>query len=103
MRTRCTTQVCTIVRLTREVDELRKSAIAPQTVAKRDTSLGDERPGPQFWDPRPAHGEAELRRRLGLSEGARRSLEAQLLPLQRANEAMAAELRDLREGSETRA
>lgn len=45
----------------------------------------------------------EERRSRRLAERAHRSLDAQIKPLQAANEAMAAELRDLREGSEARA
>ncbi|MFJ5259124.1 hypothetical protein ACIQAC_01435 [Streptomyces sp. NPDC088387] len=75
--------VCTIVRLSGEVDDLREQLKTPGAGPGRLT-----------------RGEGELRRLLGLAEEARRSLYEQCRTLQASNEAMAAELRDLREGSE---
>ncbi|MCI3271432.1 hypothetical protein [Streptomyces cylindrosporus] len=77
---------CSIVRLTTEVDGLRKELEAKD-------------PGPIAMGRR----EADLHHRLGLAQQAHRALDEQLRPLQAANEAMAAELRALREGSEARA
>ncbi|SDM47488.1 hypothetical protein SAMN04487981_101642 [Streptomyces sp. cf386] len=68
--------------------------------AEKLTRRDDWHPTTPVREPQPPQGDAELRRRLDLAERARRFLDEQILPLQAANEAMAAELRDLREGSE---
>lgn len=62
--------------------------------AETITRLRDGRAETAVREPQSPRGDAELRRRLRLSEEARRSLDEQMRPLQAANEAMAAELRD---------
>lgn len=85
----------------RQLAAERLSTITRQ--AEKLTRRDDGRPTTPVRKPQPPQGNAELRRRLDLAERARRSLDEQMQPLQAANEAMAAELRDLREGSEARA
>lgn len=65
--------------------------------AETITRLRDGIPDTPVREPQPAQGDAELRRLFRLSEEARRKLDEQLRTLQAANEAQAAELRDLSE------
>lgn len=82
-------------------DEAQALAVERLTTITRQaetiTRLRDARPEPPVREPQSPQGEAELRRLLRLSEEARRKLDEQLRPLQAANEAMAAQLRDISE------
>jgi hypothetical protein len=67
--------------------------------AEEITRLRDTKPDSPVQHPRPAEGDAELRRQLHLSRRAMASMVQQLDTLQRANEALTAELQDVRQGA----
>jgi hypothetical protein len=87
-------------RVVHERDDLAKIATGRLStitrLAAEVSRLRDEKPDTPVAQPRPAEGDAELRRQLDLARRALVSMDGQLATLQRANEAMAAELQDLR-------
>jgi hypothetical protein len=66
--------------------------------AEEITRLRDTMPDSPVQYPRPAEGDAELRRQLHLARRAMASMTQQLDDLQRANEGLTAELQDVRQG-----
>jgi hypothetical protein len=87
-------------RVVRQRDDLAKVAkdrLSTVTrLAEEVSRLRDSKPDAPVAQPRPPQGDAELRRQLQLARRALASLDGQLATLQQANEAMTAELLDIR-------
>lgn len=95
LQTRCQ-QVIEQRDLARHLADKRLAVVTRQ--AEKLTSLDDKRPATPVREPLPRpRGDVELRRQLRLAQEARASLDKQILTLQAANEAMAAELRAISE------
>jgi hypothetical protein len=89
-----------VVRQRDDLDKVAKGRLSTITrLAAEVSRLRDEKPDAPIAQPRPAEGDAELRRQLDLARRALVSLDGQLATLQLANEAMAAELLDIRQGA----
>jgi hypothetical protein len=86
-----------VVRQRDDLDKLAKDRLSTITrLAEEVSRLRDSKPDAPIAQPRPAQGDAELRRQLQLARRALASMDGQLATLQQANEAMTAELQDIR-------
>jgi hypothetical protein len=88
-----------VVRQRDDFEALAKQRLSTVTrQAQEITRLRDAKPDSPVQSPQPVQGDAELRRQLALAREALASLGGQLDTLQRANEALTAELQDVRRG-----
>jgi hypothetical protein len=86
-----------VVRQRDDLDKLAKDRLSTITrLAEEVSRLRDSKPDTPIAQPRSAQGDDELRRQLQLARRALASMDGQLATLQRANEAMTAELQDIR-------
>jgi hypothetical protein len=89
-----------VVRQRDDLAKLAKDRLSTITrLADEVSRLRDSKPDAPIAQPRPPQGDAELRRQLQLARRALASMDGQLATLQRANEAMTAELQDIRQGA----
>jgi hypothetical protein len=94
-----TTSYERVVRQRDDLAKLAKDRLSTITrLAEEVARLRDSKPDAPVAQPRPALGDAELRRQLELARRALVSMDGQLATLQQANEAMTAELQDIRQG-----
>ncbi|MEV8032232.1 hypothetical protein [Streptomyces sp. NPDC086182] len=89
-----------VVRQRDDLAKLAKGRLSTITrLAEEVARLRDDKPDTPVAQPQPPQGDAELRRQLELARRALVSMDDQLATLQRANEAMTAELQDIRTGA----